>query len=237
MGLIKSTEAPAGVAAFSMLDIEAAARQLLLRARANAAEITAAAQRDAEQLRRQGHVDGLAEGKKAGFALGQEEGRKTAHTQALAEHQAALKKLVDALSAAAKQIELEREELRAAGTREVAELACAIARRVSLRQGGLSAQVLMDNLNDAMSLAVQAADVRIAVHPAQLKTLQQELPHLQLNWPQLKHVDLVEDASLAPGGTRIFTLHGQIDADLNAQLDQIIGELLPSAAGETALLS
>ena len=67
----------------------------------------------------------------------------------------------------------------------------------------------------------------VAVHPSQFKTLQDELPHLRLAWPQLKHVELVEDSSIAPGGARIFTSHGSIDGDLDAQLDHVIADLLP----------
>jgi flagellar biosynthesis/type III secretory pathway protein FliH len=47
-------------------------------------------------------------------------------------------------------------------------------------------------------------------------------------WPQLKHIEIVHDASIAPGGCRIFTARGQVDGDLDTQLDRVIGELLPN---------
>jgi flagellar biosynthesis/type III secretory pathway protein FliH len=93
-------------------------------------------------------------------------------------------------------------------------------------------RIMCENLKQALSLAVHAADVRIAVHPSQFKTLQDEMPNLRLAWPQLKHVDLMEDPSIAPGGARIFTSHGKIDGDLDAQLDHVIADLLPQDIAE-----
>jgi flagellar biosynthesis/type III secretory pathway protein FliH len=54
------------------------------------------------------------------------------------------------------------------------------------------------------------------------------LPLLRLEWPSLRHVELVEDATLSPGGCRVFTRGGRIDADLDEQLDRVIDELLPT---------
>ena len=58
--------------------------------------------------------------------------------------------------------------------------------------------------------------------------LTEALPKLQLRWPELKHIELVEDETLSPGGCRIFTRHGQIDADLDGQLQRIAAELVPA---------
>ena len=82
-------------------------------------------------------------------------------------------------------------------------------------------------LGNLDKLVVKAADVRIAIHPSQRKTLDAALPRLALQWPSLSHVQIIEDPSIAPGGCRVFTEHGQVNADLDAQLDRIAGELLP----------
>jgi flagellar biosynthesis/type III secretory pathway protein FliH len=41
-------------------------------------------------------------------------------------------------------------------------------------------------------------------------------------------VQLIEDASLSPGGCRVFSESGAVDADLETQLDRICVELLPA---------
>ena len=85
-----------------------------------------------------------------------------------------------------------------------------------------------------MKLAVGAADVRIAIHPAQRATLTAALPALRAEWPLLKHVELIEDAALGPGGCRIHTRGGLIDADLDTQLDRVIEDLLPKGTMASA---
>jgi flagellar assembly protein FliH len=229
MGLIKSADAPTKLVAFSMKDIETAARAILVRAQQKAEQVLVAARTEAEMLKLQAHERGFIEGKGTGLEQGLQEGKKSGHDQALAENSAALTQLIQSLSTASGIFETSRDDLQNQGLVEVVHLACAIARRVTKRQGMIDPAVLTENLKDAMAMVSHAADVRVAVNPAQLQTLQAELPNLRLAWPQLKHIELTEDASISPGGARIFTTHGQVDADLDTQLDRVIAELSPQA--------
>ncbi|MGD0463234.1 MAG: FliH/SctL family protein [Tepidisphaeraceae bacterium] len=228
MGLIKAADAPISVAAFSMRDIEAAARNVILRAQRKAEQILAAAQTEAQAIKSQART----EGRRQGIVQGIEEGKTTGHAQALTEHGAAMTKLIEALTQAVREFDDSRDHLHSRVLSEVVDLACRIARRVTKRQGAVDPQVLCRNVTEALALAVHAADVRIAVNPSQLKILETEMPNLRMAWPQLKHVDLLADQAIAPGGVRVFTAHGQIDGSLNAQLDRIFAELLPDRAAE-----
>ena len=232
MGLIKSPDIPLSVSVFSMQDIEAAAKSVLLRARREVEQIVSQAKSEAQefksQARKQGHSEGFALGRTEGF----EAGKKSAHAEALAAHQAAMTQLINSLTETIKLIDDGRDQLQTNAINEVVALACAIARKVTKRQAAIDERVMCENLREALSLAVHAADVRIAVHPSQFKTLQDELPNLRLAWPQLKHIDLMEDAAIARGGARVFTHHGKIDGDLDAQLEHVIADLLPGAEGK-----
>jgi flagellar assembly protein FliH len=228
MGLIKSANVPPGTASFSMRDIENHARAILMQAREQAEALLAEAQKEAGNLRAQGYAEGLEEGRRDGRAQGELEGAQAGAQQALSEHQEQLATLIAALSNAAVDLEASRLQLQADGLREVVNLSVAVARRVTKRQGIIEPDVLTANLGEAMQLVAHAADVRIAIHPKQKAVLEAALPALRMAWPQLKHVELVEDAGLAPGGCRIFTTRGHVDADLDAQLDRVIADLFPS---------
>ena len=76
MGLIPRQNAPTNAVPFSMKDIEHAARQMLLRARAQADQLLAAAQAEGETMKQAMYAQGLADGLKQGQAQGQEEGRQ-----------------------------------------------------------------------------------------------------------------------------------------------------------------
>ena len=46
-----------------------------------------------------------------------------------------------------------------------------------------------------------------------------------------QHAEIVGDESILPGGCRVFTSHGHVDADLKTQLDRVTVKLLPGGAG------
>lgn len=227
MGLIKSDNAPAKLSAFSMTDIEQAAKRILLRAQQQAEQLLAEAQAEARAIRDKAATEGIANGRAEGMARGLEEGRQSGHAAALAEGKANLTKLAQTLTAAVAEIDASRRALESQGVAEVVKLAAAIARRVTKRHAVIDPKVLEANLSEAMKLVVHASDVRVAVNPSQKQQLEQVLPQLQLQWPNLEHVELIEDASIGAGGCRVFTANGHIDADLDTQLDRLIAELMP----------
>lgn len=228
MPLIKSPNMPLAVTPFSLADVERAAKMTLLRARQQAEQLLAAAQAEGEALKLEAHAQGVAQGRQEGLAQGLEQGKQAGQQQALNEHRAQLQQAIAALNKAAAALDASRTDLEASALSEVVKLAVAIARRVTKRQGLLDPQVLISNLTEAMKLVVQSTDVRVAIHPSQRATLDGSLPQLRLQWPNLEHVKIIEDAALVPGSCRIFTEQGEVDAELSGQLDRIVAELLPT---------
>jgi flagellar assembly protein FliH len=220
---------PAVLTPFSIRDIELQAQALLLRSRRAAEILLAEAQREGEQIKARAREEGFATGKQEGLEKGLAEGRKTGHESALAEIKPQLTKTWTALTAAVNQFEADRHDLECAGIHQVVKLAASIARRVTKLQASIDPQVLIENVKEAMKLAVAAADVRIVVHPSQRETLMNELPRLQMQWPTVKHVELIEDPAVGVGGCRILLRQGEIDARIDEQLDRVIAEVASSA--------
>ena len=234
MGLIKSNSAPTGLAPFSMRDVEDQARAVLARARRAAEQLLAEAQREAAELKRNAHAHGLAEGRTEGLARGTEQGRAEGLRQALDEHRGQLTAAVNALGGAMTELDASRAALESAALEEVVQLAIAVARRVTKRQGLIDPAVLSENLREAMKLVVHAGDVKVAINPAQRQTLEVALPAMRLEFPRVGHVELTDDPSVEAGGCRIYAGGGQIDATLDEQLDRVVADLLPDAGGDDA---
>ena len=234
MGLIKSTLAPSSMTPFSMQDIEQQAKVILLRARQQADQLLAAAQAQAIQIKAAAKVEGMADARIEGLAQGIKQGRDAGRQEALNNSRAEFQYAVTAFASAASELEASRAELNAGASQEVVRLAVAIARRVIKRQGAFDPQVLLANLSEVMKLVSDASNVRVAIHPTQRKTIDEVLPRLALTYPALKHVELVEEQSLSPGDCRVYTRNGQIDADLDVQLDRIAADLLPAPDQEVA---
>ena len=234
MGLIKSENTPGSIVPFTMVDIERHAKNLILRAQQRAEQMIAAAQSEAETMREEAFATGKIEGRKEGTAEGLTQGKQAGHQQALTEFRNQFTQASTAFNAAATTIEQSRNQMEAEGLAEVVKLAISIARRITKRQAVLDPQVLIENLREAMKLVVKSADIRIAIHPGQRKILDDALPALQLQWPSLSHVSVIEDSSLQAGGCRVFSEHGQIDATIETQLDRIAAELLPIPSAQDA---
>jgi flagellar assembly protein FliH len=224
MALIKSADVPASATPFSIADMDEAARRVLSAARLEAAAVLGEARREADAIRQRAYDDG----RRDGLAAGLEEGRAAGREQALAEHAGGLASAAEALSSAVGQIEASRRELESAVLSEVVALAAAIARRVTKRQAMVDPAVLAANVEEALKLVVHAAGVKVAVHPEQRAVLKAALPQLKLSLPALGQVELVDDATLSPGGCRVHWRDGCVDADIEGQLDRVIADLMPS---------
>jgi flagellar assembly protein FliH len=234
MAVIKADQAPATVSTFSMADIEKQAKLVLLGAKVRAERLLVAAQEEGEQIKREAHAQALAEGRRAGIAEGLELGRKQGRDEALAGQREELAELVGAMTQAVQELDGARLALEAESKTAVIRLAIAIAERVTKRLGVVDAEVAVANVEEALRLVVHSADVRIAVHPSQRATLTDVLPRIRAKWPAMKHVDLVEDGSIAPGGCRIYSGGGEVNADLDLQLARIAEELVPGPNDPTA---
>ena len=228
MPLIKAHQAPTQTTTFSLTDIERQAKSILAAAKLRADRLLIAAQQEVEEMKRKVFAETLVEGRKDGFAKGMEEGRKVGRDEALSEQRQQLANLVATLAQGIQELEDTRLQLQSEAREAVVRLAIAIAERVTKRQGQLDPEVAVANVDEALRLVVHSADVKIAVHPTQKQTLEDVLPRIQAKWPDLKHVELIADGTLAPGGCRVFSGSGQIDGDLDLQLNRIAEELLPT---------
>jgi flagellar assembly protein FliH len=228
MPLIKSSSsAIASARPFSMADIESYARTLLLKARQDADQLLAAAQDEAELLKKTAQIEGLAAGKKEGLIQGKAEGEKVGRADAFDSEKKKLAELLTALQAMLVTLDQERESLTNRAEAEVLPLSLAIANKVTKRMGLLDPRVVEANARESVRLVLSRHDLRIHANPAQRDLMHQIATRLQQQWPQLTHIEVIEDIGITPGGCRISTAGGEIDADLQSQLDRIARELIP----------
>jgi flagellar assembly protein FliH len=227
MPLIKASLAPTSARVFSMADIEKRAQALILRATQQAEQILAAAHAEAETIKERARSEGAAQGSLEGQNRGRAEGAKAGREDAMRQTAQALTSAVAALNSAAATIDSSRRALEATAVHDVLELALLLADRITKRRGQVDRSVAVANVTEAMRLVVEAAAVRIAVNPADRAILEEAMPALRLQLPRLQHVEVVSEASILPGGCRVFTSGGEIDATLDAQLARIAADLMP----------
>jgi len=230
VGLIKAEGAPPQLQPFSMADIENQAAAIIARAKQQADRLLAEAQVQAKKIAVESRSAGLRAGWKEGWNKGHEEGTAAGREQALSQHKAELTSTITALTRASGEMNQSRVELESAAVKDVLNLSVAIAERVTKRQGRIDPAVAVNNVLEALKLVLHSSDVRIAVHPADKATLKEVLPKLKVQWPALAHVELVDDPMLSPGGCRIYTAQGEVDGDLDGQINRVVADLVPERA-------
>jgi flagellar assembly protein FliH len=169
-----------------------------------------------------------------GYRQGYEKGLADARRETIEQVAEQTGLAIEALARAAATMEASRAELESEALADVVKLAIAIARRVTKRQGLIDPGVLAENLREAVKQLIRRDDVRIAIHPDQRATLGDMLARLRMEWPQMERVEVVEDASISPGGCRVSGGQGQIDAALETQLDRIAADLIPDNKASSA---
>jgi len=201
---------------FSYRDAEEEAKRTVELARVSAESVTAAAR-----------VDGFEDGRREGFEAGLREGRAAGLAKALEDHTQNLEAAAQALKNAAQQFDQAKSNFTAEALQDCVDLALAVARRITKRQAQVDPHVLSANLEQAMKMAIGCTRLRIAFHPDDRATITQVLERLRFSNQAVESAQIIEDPTLARGGCRIDTEHGVVDADINAQLDRLIAELMP----------
>ena len=224
MALIKSSKAPAGgVVRFVLPDLEEQARARLKQAHEQAQRIIAEAHARAAEIESAAREQGEA----AGWQQGRADGRDSGASEALDRRAEELRQVIATFESAAAALNDFRAQVEAAATRDAVELALAIASRITRRLGVVDPLVLLENVRGALALVGRTPVTRVAVHPSQRQTLEEALPRLQPDAPSIRHAEIVDDESILPGGCRVYTQHGHVDADLATQIERVTIKLLP----------
>lgn len=213
-----------------MSDIEARAAAHIARARAEADRILAEARTQAEKIKADARVEGIAEGKTKGLADGRTQGIAEAKKETLANEQAKLTQFLTTLASMTASLDAERAQLIADSRKNILTLALAISQKICHRQGQIDPGVVHENVNASIALLQSKTRIFISVHPTQKTLIDELIPQLNLKWPNITSIEVDGDESIAPGGCRVRSGSGEIDADINVQLDRIAHELFPDRA-------
>ena len=130
-------------------------------------------------------------------------------------------RLIGRLESALVEVAEFRAELLARSRPQLIELSLAISRRVLHRQAERDPAVVADMAHAALDRLNNATDVRVRVHPADFEALRGADG-------QSRVAGLVADGRVEPGGCRVESSFGEIDAGIDAQLSEISRALLES---------
>lgn len=221
-------------AVLNLTDFVAEARAVVLEARKEAARIVAEAAAKADQAAQaaseRGYQEGFARGRNDGYA----EGRCAGSRQGL---EACAGQAAEALSVAQRLVEelaSQRAELLEQSRRELLEFALAVAERIVGRVAVQDVAAAQANLVKALEMAGFARSMTVKVNPAQLGALREHCRQAVEALAIKGRVELVGDEAVRPGGVKLLTGGGQIDATVEGQLAHIVEILVGTGAAAEA---
>lgn len=158
------------------------------------------------------------------YARGRQEG------QALAEQR--LESVTQALTQALEESCRLRESLAQTSTRDMLRLVMAVSEQVIRKTVEIDPQVVLGIIESALQASVRADSFRIRVCPEDLELVTQQKPLFLASLSGLKNLSVETDPGITPGGCRVDSELGDVDATIETQLDairQALGEAI--AAG------
>lgn len=200
-------------APLNMDDIGHSARQHLEQARAQAAQILAAAEQEAAVIRRQAVEQGRALALEAANDVLDDKVRSQ------------LVSLAPALGQAIDGIVAAQAEWLRHWEQSAVHLATAIAARIVRREVAHTPEITLSLVREALELAAGSADIHLRMHPDDVAALGPQVRRLANEMSRVGTPRLVADAQIEKGGCRIDTKFGSIDQQFSAQLDRIEQEL------------
>jgi len=220
--IIKADETPdrdeAKADALNLADFADQARCIILDARKDAARIMAEARAKAdaveEQARQKGYAEGLARGQNDGYTDGGRQARTEVGKQVADEYAGLLgvaQEVIASLAAA-------RADNYRKDCGQVLELAILLARKIVGAVAATDIRAAEVNLAKAMDLAHFQGRAVVKVNPTQLAHLRKGLPELVTMLDDSGEVSLEADETISPGGVKVISRYGEIDATIETQL-------------------
>ncbi len=150
-----------------------------------------------------------------------EEAYARGRREGLAAAEEKLDSATEALVAALEDVSRLRDSLAQQSRRDMLRLVMAVAEQIIRREVGVDPQVVMTIIENALQASVRADQYRVRISPADLERVSERKPLFLAGISGLKNLSFEADATITPGGCRVDSELGDVDATLETQLETI----------------
>ncbi len=210
-------------------DAEQTAEEIVRQARDEAAELKAAAEREAQawwQSRREEDGQVREEAGRQGYDEGYRNGAREAEEQLKGQYEERLRE-AEAIVAQAYET---KESIITEGESFLVELSCSIAEKIVQRKLSKAPEMSMKLFEKALARRKEQGAIVLCVSPSQFAYVQAAKDELALVLDAQAELQVVPDASIKEGGCIVRSAFGSIDARVDTQLEAIREQLLKVAA-------
>lgn len=206
-----------GAVAFNYDDVTSKANAYLTQVKAEAAQIIAKANKEAETIRKQAQD----QGSKSAV----ETAEKAVHTRVESQVRQQMQTALPALTQLVAAIEAERLQWLAKWEQNAVQLSVAIAQKVVRRQLSSQPQITVALVREALELASGSQSIKVYLCPNDFAALGKQVQELTRQLSNLTPAEILAHENVSPGGCVVQTEFGTIDQQIESQLARISEEL------------
>jgi flagellar assembly protein FliH len=179
-----------------------------------------------EQARREAYEEGRLAGRREALEESQDWVARQAAERAQLLAETEVVQLKSAVRQALEQISEEQDRWLLSWETAAIQLAGAIAERIVHRELSQRPELNVQLVRQALQLATGQPGIKVHLHPQDAQAFGTGSSPVGANSTLPGKLEVVPDPSIAPGGCLIETDQGWIDARIDVQIQQILGELV-----------
>jgi flagellar assembly protein FliH len=138
---------------------------------------------------------------------------------------------LQALTQALEDVGHMRESLARNSSQDMLRMVMAISEQVIRRSLDVKPEIVLSLIENALRSSVQADSYRIRVSPQDFELVNQQKPLFLASISGMKNISISSDAEISPGGCRVESDFGDVDATIETQLEEIRKVLVGAIAG------
>ena len=190
---------------------------LRMQAADEAREMVHDAFNQADQIREEARQEGWQEGYSAGHAVALEDAARR--------FQIECENLTADLQLFVDRVDEERRRIWREAEPQIMAFVLEIARKVVKDEAKVNRDVILSVVRNSLRRVVDTENIRIRVNMDDLDTVRSSRDELTSLVDGIRHIEIVDDRRVNPGGCVVETGSGTIDAKMDTQLDEVTNAL------------
>lgn len=210
-------------------EVEAEAAKTLKMAKEAAASISDAAKAEAEAIKKAARleVDSLREkAYKEGYTAGEDKGRSAGEAEGLHEIELDWKNLMLESEALVNELQTSRMGILKASEEEMLKLVIEFAKSVIKVEPVAQPEIILNNIDQALNRVAEVDKIVMRINLRDKSMCQAHKDQFLARLGSVTELRIIEDSTLSPGGIKIETGVGTIDATIESQARELEKALL-----------
>ncbi len=206
-----------GAVAYNFDDMTGKANAYLQQIKAEAAQIIAKANQEAQQIRKQAQEQGT--------RAAHESAEKNLQSRIDSQVKQAMQSALPALQQLTRDLQAARLEWLQQWEQNAVTFALAVAEKIIRREVAHQPAITLQLVQEALELASGSQQVKVYLHPHDHQALGKQVSEIARQLSNLAPTDILPDSRVSPGGCLVQTEFGHIDQQIESQLARVAEEL------------